>query len=152
MTTDAASLPFDLAAASDDLVAMIRPQDFLRLAAPIAERIPSRERRDAIAEVLDAGGILSTLPELEIEMHGREGYVIHHDGRHRAIELRERGHALMPVRIMIEGGSIADLKCIHPELHEEDEEYPGFDEDSLEEKMRPVPPSVLVRPPSGEVA
>ena len=141
------AMPFSFDEHADQLIVMMRPQDFLRLAAPIADRIPSRERRSAIAAVLDAGGILATLPDLEIEIHDNEGYVIHHDGRHRAIELRERGFDLMPVHLMLEGGSLEKLRRIYPELHDEDEEYPGFDEDSLEERMNPVPPSVFIIPP-----
>lgn len=152
MMSEAPAMPFNLDEHADQLIVMMRPQDFLRLAAPIAERIPSRERRGAIAAVLDAGGTLATLPELELEIHDNEGYVIHHDGRHRAIELRERGFDLMPVHLMLEGGSLETLRRIHPELHDEGEDYPGFDEDSLEERMRPVPPSVFTIPPEGSKA
>ena len=146
---EAPAMPFSLDEHADQLIVMMRPQDFLRLAAPIAKRISSRERRDAIAAVLDAGGTLATIPELELEIHDSEGYVIHHDGRHRAIELRERGFDLMPVHLMLEGGSLDTLRHIHPELHDEGEDYPGFDEDSLEEKMRPVLPSVFIIPLEG---
>ena len=51
-----------------------------------------------------------------------------------------------------EGGSLETLRRIHPELHDEGEDYPGFDEDSLEEKMRPVLPSVFTIPPEGSKA
>lgn len=144
MTTDAASIPFALDEHQDQLIVMMRPHDFLRLAAPIAECIPSDERRRAIAEVLDSGGTLETLPELELDVHDNEGYVIHHDGRHRAMELQHRGFSAMPVRLILEDGSLETLTRIHPELHDEGEEYPGFDEDSLDEKTRPVSPAVFM--------
>jgi len=138
-------MPFALPEDAHASIVMMHPSDFLRLAAPIAARIPSSERRKIIAGVLDAGGLLATLPELEVEIEGDDGYVRTHDGRHRALELLERGFTTMPVHLILEGGDLEDVKHLYPQMHDDDDDYPGLDEDALWEKAEPIGPDVILR-------
>lgn len=145
---DPFSMPFVLPDDAHGPVVMMHPSDFLRLAAPIAARIPSSERRKVIAGVLDAGDLLATIPELEVEIEGDDGFVRMHDGRHRALELLKRGFTTMPVHLIIEGGELDEVKRLYPQMHDDDDDYPGFDEDSLSEKAEPIGPDVILRPAS----
>jgi len=128
-------------------IAFMHPADFLCLAAPVAERIDSSGRTAAVQALMDAGETFSSLPVLEINLDGEDGYVQAHDGRHRAMEILSRGGALMPVVLEVldgETGAPADpvdlehLRLLHPQPHDEDDSYPGFDEEALEERLMPL--------------
>ena len=123
-------------------IALMNPRDFLRLAPPIASRIKSKKRRRAIAKALDKSLYLHSIPYLILDIMGPDAFVVSHDGRHRALELASRGINEMPVVIEFENGTPSDfdhISRIYPEPHDEDEEYPGYDEESLDDKLKPVP-------------
>lgn len=134
-------------ASSNECLCLISPSDFLRLAAPIAARIPSRERTAAIREALNQNIPLDAIPALELSVDGTAASVTRHDGRHRAKELAQRGFALMPVLLTFDGCDPADLAHalkLYPEPHDEDEAYPGHDEDSLGDRLAPLDMSCII--------
>jgi len=127
-------------------VALMRVEDFLRLAAPVSTRIDSASRFAAIDACLAAGTPFATPLELILEFDEDDGEtrMNSHDGRHRAMRLAGRVD-LVPVHIVMEGfagdppADVWDrLDVIHPEPHDDDDEYPGFDDDELWARQDPV--------------
>lgn len=140
----AAMLPFASTALDDleenDRIVLMSPVDFLRLAAPVSSRIASRERTIAIRSAMTAGIALESLPFLEIEGGDQDAWIMCHNGRHRAMELRDLGHAVIPV---VMTGTIVDLDrslgtVLHAQPHDDEDDYPGHDDESLEERMTPM--------------
>jgi hypothetical protein len=84
---------------SRETVAMVDPEEFLALAAPTE---PDADKLEAVREALDAGVLWSDIPYLVIGPADEEGVakVTGHEGRHRAMVLREEGVRWMPVRLM----------------------------------------------------
>lgn len=140
--------PDSLAVVDDGTpVALMHPLDFLRLASPVAARIDSAGRTEVVRALMDGGEAFSSVPCLEIAIDGDDAYVQAHDGRHRAMEILARGGTLIPV--LLEARSLEDdvpaaredldaLRLIHPQPHEEDDDYPGLDEEALEERLSPL--------------
>lgn len=82
-----------------DTIALMSPDDFLRMAAP---RHPEEMTKwaprlhDSIKEGLKSKGGLWEIPYLRI---GADGKVMAHEGRHRMDVFKEQGHSLVPVRL-----------------------------------------------------
>lgn len=116
------------------------PATFLRLAPPIASRINSYLRRQEISHAIDGGTPLETLPYLNLTIYEGQAYVEEHDGRHRALEFAARGATSIPVLVEFTEPNVAltPIKAIHPQAHDEDDEYPGLDEEDLDRKLRPI--------------
>ena len=71
------------------------PNDFLRLASFLKGEPNHSARR-----VFNQGGPFCGLPFFRLQKVSSEFYrVCHHDGRHRAIVLRDNGYETMPVRL-----------------------------------------------------
>lgn len=124
-----------------EILCLMDPVAFLRLASPISARIDSRKRTQGIRRTLDRNVGLRTLPCLELQIDGVEASVTGHDGRHRAMELADRGHSLIPVLLCFEDCEAEDfghVNALHPQPHDDDEEYPGYDEDDLDDRERPM--------------
>lgn len=145
----AALAPFHRDAIDDTLgsavLVLMSPDDFLRLASPISSRIDSVGRSTTIRKAMDTMTPLAALPCLEFEIDETEAWVTRHDGRHRAMELRGRGFSLIPVWVECETGEtgLRGIDAIHPQPHDEDEDYPGFDEDDLDARCTPIDASEI---------
>lgn len=125
----------------DDAVVFISPDDFLRLAVPIPRRIYTPARLAAVRQYLEAGTPFSSICEFSLEVNGAVGDITAHDGRHRAMALREAGVSLMPVILHVfdcgEDGhatSVADTTTIYPQFLDDGEEYQFLDDDAREER------------------
>lgn len=131
-------------------IVLMSPEDFLRLASPMSSRIDTVGRLGSIREALDTGTPLAAILLLEVSIDGDEAVVLRHDGRHRAMELRDRGYSLVPVEIQIEddGEDISAAEIVHPQSHDEDEDYPGYDEDDLDARRTPVDASTVFLHPT----
>lgn len=128
-------------------LALMHPRDFLRLASPVSDRIDGAGRTATVRGLLDAGTPFASWPDLILDVEGERAFVMGHDGRHRAMELLERGCHLMPVVLTVEdtgepdrdpAAAVAGLRVLHPQPHDEDDAYPGWDEEALEDRLEPV--------------
>ena len=73
------------------------PNDFLRLASFL-----NREPNDAARRIFNQGVPFCSLPFFELNRISSEFYrVCKHDGRHRAMVLRDNGYETMPVRLQV---------------------------------------------------
>lgn len=141
-----AFFPFDATALRDidptrSRIALMRPSDFLRLAAPIAARIDTAGRAASVRRAHSRGMPFSSLPELVLDVDGGAAYVVAHDGRHRARRLLEAGAGAMPVVLSLEPADLdgfPEIGFIHPQPHDDDDDYPGWSDDDLNERQVPV--------------
>jgi len=97
----------------------IKPEDFLRLATFLKKEDERSRARDAF----NKGVQFCTLPFLRLKKISSEVYrVDKHNGRHRAIVLRDNGYEIMPVRLY-------SPEALGPHAHikaQEDAEDPQF--------------------------
>ncbi len=131
-------------AAPASRVALMRVTDFLRLCQPVAARIPSAERLAVVDGLLEAGTPFATPLELVLEVDEDQTCVMMHDGRHRARRLADLV-TYVPVHVVVDGicgphpdDVLATLGEIHPEPHDEDDDYPGWDPVELDDRLEPV--------------
>ena len=82
------------APASRVKIVMMKIDDFLKLVPPLG----SIEKK-AAGDIVKSGGKLNSLPMLEYKVDGKVGKVVAHEGRHRALALKEAGYTEMPVEI-----------------------------------------------------
>jgi hypothetical protein len=84
--------------------------------------VPDAEKMTAIRDVLNAGNKLETLPLLYIDdVLGGTSKVTGHEGRHRALALKERGYTHMPVEVR---GDIRWDQQIDPKRFDYVKEWP----------------------------
>ncbi len=126
---------FDVLSVPDDDhelvgIVLMPPRDFLKLAAPIAARIDSAGRINEIERCLDGGVPFETLPELRLSIQDEDAFIEMHDGRHRALCLRDRGVSLMPILLFDEERMPGDpsfdwseISHLYPQGGDDDEEY-----------------------------
>lgn len=76
---------------------LMRISKFLSLAAPLNN--PEQSKLDNIKSLIDKGEKISDLPYLKTETEDGIAKVVGHEGRHRAIVLKELGYSYMPVII-----------------------------------------------------
>ena len=81
---------------SRERLTYMSPDQFLQLARPI-EGGPSQSKLDALRQSLDSGEKIRNMPFLNFTHEGDAARVTGHEGRHRALALKERGVEQMPV-------------------------------------------------------
>lgn len=97
----------------------IKPDDFLRL----ATFLKKEDERSTARDAFNKGKQFDTLPFFRLKKISSEVYrVDKHNGRHRAIVLRDNGYETMPVMIY----SKEDLKDLRIMQAQKDAEDPEF--------------------------
>ena len=84
----------------DIVIVLMHPLDFLKLASPISSRIASQARCHVVHDLLRDGTPFSSLCTLGLDVDDDDettGYVMAHDGRHRAMVLARQGVTAIPV-------------------------------------------------------
>jgi hypothetical protein len=129
-------------------ISLVDPEIFLRLASPVSERIARERRSEAVEAVLDAGTPFSSIPELLFTAYDDgTAAVFGHEGRHRAMALRDRGVREIPVLLLPEyylgdgsgfSGSLEAIEKIYPQSHDDDESY-DLDAGELNDRLDPLP-------------
>jgi hypothetical protein len=81
--------------------------DFLRLAEHLD--VPSPSKQQTVKDVLDRGDKFETLPHLGFTHDGAgNAHVVSHEGRHRALALKELGVTHIPVNLISQSGGGGD--------------------------------------------
>lgn len=94
--------------------------DFLRLASDFAVG-PDKESLDRIRKSLDQGEFLKEIPFLSVKPDPNgKAVVTGHEGRHRALVLKERGYTTMPVLLRSEGEIYSGAGIVWSRLNQPD--------------------------------
>jgi hypothetical protein len=83
-----------------ETIALVRPDDFLKMAAPLENPRPEKIQR--IKQAIAEGKPLDDIPYLHLKVSKDQARAttVGHEGRHRALVFKEMGIEYMPVRVV----------------------------------------------------